>query len=211
MKNNVSFFSNTSDNTHCFQACVAMILKYFLPNKEYSWSQIEQTTNYHKGLWTWPMAGMIHLKKMGFDVISMEDFDYEKFASFGEKYLYERVDKKVAKEQIKHSDILGEVNYAKEFIRLFSKQIQIPTNQDIHRLLSEGYLVICNVNGLKLRGLEGYEGHFILLFGYDEKNFYLHDPGLPPKKNLYVPFEIFSKAWAYPTQREKNLIAFKYS
>lgn len=211
MRKIIPFYSNTLDNVHCYQSALRMVLKYFLPNKEFLWKKLEKMTNFHKDLWTWPMAGILSLHKMGFDVINMEDFDYEKFASLGEKYLFERVDKNVAEEQIKHSDISGEAAYAEEFVRLFGKQIHVPTDQDIKRLLSKGYLVICNVNGKILNGEKGYEGHFVLIFGFDENNFYLQDPGLPPMENAKIPFTRFNQAWAYPTEREKTLIGFKYS
>lgn len=50
-----------------------------------------------------------------------------------------------------------------------------------------------------------------MVTGFDDKNLYVHDPGLPPFENRKVPNEIFLKAWAYPADSSKNLKAFKYS
>ena len=37
---NVPFFPNTADNTHCLQAVLKMILKYFEPQKDYSFEEL---------------------------------------------------------------------------------------------------------------------------------------------------------------------------
>ena len=63
--NKVPFCANTSDNLHCYQAVIKMILDYFLPNKKYSWKEIEKITGLRKGFWTWPLKAAIELKKIG--------------------------------------------------------------------------------------------------------------------------------------------------
>lgn len=211
MKLKVPFYSNTPDDTHCFQAVIRMVLKYFLPDQKYSWKQLEKMTAKKKGLWTWSMQGLMNLKKIGFDVVNMEDFDYKRFSKEGGKYLIERLGKEVGKAQIKHSDISQEMRIAKKFIKVFGEKTVLPTISDIKKFLKKGYLVGCNVNSKVLDGKKGYVGHFVLVFGFDEKNLYLHDPGLPPRKNRKVPIKRFIKAWAYPSTREKNLRAFKIS
>ena len=64
----VQFFSNTSDGTHCFQAALKMILKYFLPNEEYPFGLLDEKTAKVNGLWTWLMAGLLWLKEKGFKI-----------------------------------------------------------------------------------------------------------------------------------------------
>jgi len=209
VKLKVPFYSNTPDDTHCFQAVIRMVLKYFLPDQEYSWKQLEKMTAKKKGLWTWPMQGLMNLKKIGFDVVNMEDFDYGRLSKEGNSYLIEKFGKEVGKSQIKHSDIPQERKIAKEFVKVFGSETKLPTITDIKKLLRKGYLVVCNVNFKALDGKSGYSGHSVLLFGFDRENLYLHDPGLPPRKNRKVPIKRFIKAWAYPSTREKNLHAFK--
>jgi len=209
VKLKVPFYSNTPDDTHCFQAVIRMVLKYFLPKQEYSWKQLEKMTAKKKDLWTWPMQGLMNLKKIGFDVINMEDFNYGRFSREGNKYLIEKFGKEVGESQIKHSDILQERRIAKEFVKVFGEETTLPAITDIKKLLRKGYLVVCNVNSKALDDKGGYTGHFVLVFGFDGENLYLHDPGLPPRKNRKVPIKRFIKAWAYPSAREKNLQAFR--
>lgn len=81
MKNakKVPFYSNTPDDTHCYQAALKMVLKFFLPNKDYSWQELEKLTAKEEGLWTWPTQGLMSLYKMGFKIIDIEDFDIQEF------------------------------------------------------------------------------------------------------------------------------------
>jgi len=210
MKLKVPFYPNTPDDTHCFQAAIRMVLKYFLPEKEFSWQQLEKMTAKKKDKWTWSMRGMLNLKKMGFDIVNMEDFDYIRFSKEGGKYLIEKFGKEVGEAQIKNSDIPQEMKIAKEFIKVFGNRFKVPSLNDIKRLLAQGYLVKCSVNYFTLYGKKGYAGHSVLVYDTDEKNIFLHDPGRPPKRNLKVSLKRFIKAWAYPTAKEKNLIAFRY-
>ncbi|MFC1626012.1 hypothetical protein ACFL1Q_03155 [Patescibacteria group bacterium] len=52
-------------------------------------------------------------------------------------------------------------------------------------------------------------GHSVLVFDIDDKHVHLHDPGLPPRKNLKIPKDKFLKAWAYPTKEAAWFEAFR--
>jgi hypothetical protein len=187
-----------------------MILKYYFQKEKYSWKELGELTGKKEGLWTWPLYGMIRLKEKGFDIINMEDFDYEKFINLGKQYILERFGKEVGTAQIKNSDIPYEINNAKIYQKNFDFPPCIPTFDDIKKLLDEGYLIITNVNSKALNGIDGYIGHFVLIYNLDEKNLFIHDPGLPPFKARKVSHDRFTKAWAYPSEKEKNLIALRY-
>jgi hypothetical protein len=204
------FYANTPDNTHCFQASIRMILKYFLPDKDFTWDELDRLTAKKEGLWTWPMQGLINLKKMGFDVIDLEDFDYLRLSEEGEDYLQEIYGKESASIQVKNSDMEQERRLAGEFLKEFGKKDKLPALTDIKKYLEKGYLVCCNVNAKVFVDKVGYEGHFVVVTGFDKGNFYINDPGLPPIENAIVPFKKFEKAWAYPDQKAKNVMAFKY-
>ncbi len=209
MKLIVPFYSNTADNTHCFQAVFKMVLKYFLPEKEFSWEELEKITAKVDGLWTWPTAGILWMKENGFETKDIESFDFERFISDGGKYLIEEFGEEVGNAQIFHSDIKQERELAKKLIKYGSTEKRIPTIDDIKNLFREGYLIMCNVNSKALNSKEGYSGHAILIIGFDKDKLIVHDPGLLPIKDREVPFEIFEKAWAYPQEKSKNIIAFR--
>lgn len=205
----VDFFSNTPDDTHCFQATLKMVLKYFYPEEDYSWEELDRKTAKLEGLWTWPMAGVLWLKEKRLEIKIVEPFDYKKFAEIGGQYLMDEYGEEVGNEQIKHSDIAQERNLAKQYIEKIGIERKIPNLKEIKDYLEAGYLVGCNVNSKKLNGKEGYVGHFIIVKGFDDDNLIIHDPGLPALEGRKVDFETFEKAWSYPNDKSKNIMAFK--
>lgn len=205
----VEFFSNTPDDTHCFQAALKMVLKYFYPEEDYSWEDLDKKTAKVGSLWTWPMAGILWLKEKGMDIKVIEPFDYKKFVEVGGLYLIDEYGEEVGNEQIKHSDIEQERKLAKKYIKKIEIEKRIPELTEIKDYLEAGYLVGCNVNAKKLNNKDGYVGHFIIVKGFNDNNLILHDPGLPPLENRKVDFETFEKAWAYPNEKSKNIMAIK--
>lgn len=209
-QNGPYFYPNKSDDLHCSQAVIRMILKHFLPEKKFSWDEIDKLTGFKKGLWTWDLKSSIELAKMGFNVYDKALFDYERFSKEKGQYLIERYGKEVGEAQIKNSDILSETKRIREYLKLVKTDNTIATLRDIKRLLKDGYLVVCNVNSRVLANKKGYVGHFVLVFDVGDNKILLHDPGLPPKPNRKVPVSIFQKAWA-PKPSDRGLMAYKYS
>ena len=203
-------FYTSPDNTHCFQASLKMIVQYFWPDKDYSWEELDKITVKVEGLWTWPMAGLIWLQKQGVEVRIIELFNYKRFAQFGGEYLIDEYGEEVGELQIKNSDIEQEKAIAKEFVEKVTVQKSIPTINDLKDFLTQDYLIICNVNSRKLNNKEGYSGHFIVLKGFDDKHFIIHDSGPTPAfENRIVDFDLFKKAWAYPNEKAKGIMAFR--
>lgn len=205
---NVPFYPNP-DETHCLQSSLRSVLKYFVPEREYSWRELEEFTAKKKDMWTWPIQSMIKLKKMGFEVVDMEDFDYESFSKEGKNYLISKFGKKVGEIQAENSDLKQEMRFAMEFIKLFGNKFELPETDDIKEFIRKGYLVLCNVNSNIIFREEGYSGHFIVVTGYDDKGFFVNDSGYIKGKNKKVSYKLFRKAWAYPDIKAQNLIAVK--
>jgi len=72
-----------------------MILKYFLPNEEYSFEELDEKTAKVKGLWMWLMVGLIWLDRKGFEIENVGIFDYQKFNKEGETYLIDFYGKEI--------------------------------------------------------------------------------------------------------------------
>ncbi len=209
MAKKVPFYSNTPDDTHCFQAALKMGIEYFLPETILSFEAMDKFTNKKEGLWTWPLRGVINLAQMGFQVVDVDFFSLESFIEDPNEYLIKRYGQEVGEAQIKHSDLDAVVKDCEEYLKLGLHQERIPDQTEIKKLIDEGYLVICNVNSQALHNKNGYVGHFVAIFDYDTDNFILHDPGLPPIENLKVSFNQFKKGWEYPDERSANLLAIK--
>ncbi len=205
----VPFYANTEDNTHCFQAALRMILKFFQPEKDYSWEKLECITAKVQGQWTWPIAAMIWLSQNGFEVIDIELFDYNKFSLNGKEYLQEMFGLEVAETQDKHSTIEQERKLSVDLLEYVDVQMRIPDFDDLKKLIDEGHLLICNINSATLDRVDGYLPHSVVVWGYEDERLYLHNPGLPPAENQYVSMEEFERAWAYPGDSAKNILAVR--
>lgn len=209
IRKQVPFYPNTSDDTHCYQAALKMVLKYFLPNKDFSWEELEKLTAKVEGLWTWPTQGLINLHKMGFEIVDIDDFDIEEFIRDSKDYLIRKYGREVGEAQIKYSDLEQERRIYKEYLKLNLHQQRTPTIEDLKKLIDAGYLAICNVNSYALNNETGYAGHFVVIYDYDGENLYLHDPGSPPMEARKVPYGAFMKAWEYPDETATNIQAFR--
>lgn len=186
-----------------------MLTLYFFPEKKYTMKTISRVTAKKRGLWTWPMAGLLWLHKKGLEIRVIELFDYKKFIDHKEEYLRTVFGNDVGNEQIIHSDIRQEVAFAQQLITTIRIQRKKPQIADIKALLDEGFLLICNVNSKFLHNEDGYVGHFLVIKGYDETHLFIHDPGLPPLEDQHISFRQFKKAWAYPDEKANNIMAFR--
>lgn len=210
MQKNIPFYSNTKDGTHCWQACIRMILKSAFPEKEYSWEELDTVTAKVKDMATWPMAGLVWMQTQGFEVKSIENFDYNRFLNEAEKYLYELWGKEAGDWAINNSNVAQEFSFSRELLGSpVTLEQRLPSIADVRQLLDEGYLPICTVNSRALNNKEGVVGHFVLAVWYNDAGLFVHDPGLPAQPNRYVLDADFERAWTTPTENYKAISAFK--
>jgi hypothetical protein len=205
----IPFYSNTPDDTHCFQATLRMVLKYFMPEQDFSWKQLDKITAKQPGMWTWPMAGLCWLTENGFDIVNIESFDYQRFCIEKEDYLIEKFGADIASIQAKNSVLPEEVEWARKFLSLVPSENRLPAFEEVISLASEGYLVIVNLNARALNQKKGYVGHFVIVVSASNDSLAIHDPGLPAYKNRIIARKLFMEAWDYPDKTARNLIAIK--
>lgn len=209
MKKHIPFFANTKDDLHCYQAALRMVLKHFLPKRNFSWKQLEEMTGFQKGFWTWPMRGVLSMIDLGFIVRDIEQFDYAAVGRDAKTYLRTIYGEEASKQQIAHSDIPKEERAAVEFAQRVTPEFRIPDKKDIEKLLNDGYVVLCLVNSRSLNRKQGYVGHKVVIFRITSSSVWLHDPGLPPRPNRRVSWDVFERSWAYPDEKAKSIMAFR--
>jgi len=207
----IPFYKNLNDDTHCFQACLKMILKYFFPNRNYSFKYLDKVTYHQKNKWTWNSASLLFLSKIGFSVIIIENFDYKQFSKFGEQYLKLIWTKEVFDIQKKYSDFNQEKKFARKLIKnkLIKHYRKWATLKDLENLFKKGYLIMVPINPFVIEKKSGYANHLVLITDIKKEYIIFHDPGLPPLKNKKVPKKLFLKAAAYPYKENATLIAIK--
>ncbi len=206
----VPFYPNDETEMHCFQASMQMILGYFMPEREFTIDELVKISGSVPGMSTWPSRMLIELDKMGFDVVMIEGFDGHNFIARGADYLRDAFGGATAEWQIANGDIPKE---QRDYVELFETkadiQTRIPTMDDVKRYIDDGYLVACNINSRKLKGLGGYVGHRVVILGVGGSDIELHNPGPPPLPNQKVSHADFEAAWASPNDDAKEMIAIR--
>ncbi len=203
----IPFYPNTGDGTHCFQAAMRMALAALVPERDYSYEELDRKSQKMPGRWTWPTAAMVWMIELGLDIKLIEDFDYVDFASRGGDYLIERFGEEVGRAQMENSDVEFERPIARRFAARAPVERRPAELEDIRGELEGGAVVIVNLNAAPLYGQGGYSGHFVVVCEVGQGSVRLHDPGLPPNPDLVVDADLFLKAWGYPAARDRNLMS----
>ncbi len=200
LKRDMIFYGNTKDDTHCYQACIRIVLKAIFPKKEFSFEELDKLTNKPKGKWTWYPASLVSLDNMGLTVKLYSMFNYKRFSIEGEKYLYDSFSKDDADIIIKNSDVSSAVKDTKKMLKkgIFHKKSM--NFKDVENFFKKDYFIILWVNSRLLNRFNGFVGHFVVLIGFDKNYVYIHDPGRPPRPNRKVLKKHFLKAWKYNTK-----------
>ena len=203
----IPFYPNTGDGTHCFQAAMRMALAALVPEREFSYEELDRISQKLPGRWTWPTAAMNWMIEGGLEIKLIEDFDYGDFAARGGDYLIERYGEEVGRAQMEHSDVEFERGISREFAAHAPVERRPAEIRDIKAEIDRGAVVIVNLNAAPLYGREGYSGHFVVVLDVADDRVRLHDPGMPPAPDREVTLDRFISAWGYPTERDRNLMS----
>ncbi|MCX6727938.1 MAG: hypothetical protein NTX11_03965 [Candidatus Saccharibacteria bacterium] len=192
----VPFMNNP--NTRCTLACFGMGLAHFSPEKKYSMQDLEEFCGYKEGHGTWKAVAMLNLAKLGYHVHWIEQFDYDKFAADPKAYLRSILDDEAYENQIANTDLELEARRMQEYIEkglpLENRQA---TNEDIKHFIDDGWLVHLEVNARPLAGKTGYDGHSILVTGYNDDEVIIQNPDGDSgnKPNQHVSWDLLDQAW----------------
>lgn len=192
----VPFIENPDDR--CVVAVIGMVLAHFMPERKFTMPELEKLVGYQKGRGTWKALSMLNLAKLGLQVHWIEDFDHEQFVANPKKYLRTILDDEAYEWQVTHGDLGQEAERIKQYMQSgLPLEKRKATNEDIRHFIDDGWLVHLEVNARPLSGKDGYEGHSILVIGYDDKGVTSHNPDGESgnKPNQKVSWELLDKAW----------------
>ena len=182
---NIPFFQQTN-LLNCGPTALRMVLAYF--GKDESMELLEKRTRIKEGKGISTIQIAMAAASLGYKT----DF-YSKHILFNEENLkhefyqkYSDMDLEQSKKWIKDAKTAGvkiqERTLSLEELLEFVKIDSVP-------------IILLNWNIIKTRKEKGYQGHFVPIVGYDEKNVYIHNHGLTDtQKFMPVPRKIFDKA-----------------
>lgn len=195
----VPFVGNdTNPSDKCVPAVVAMILAYFMPERQFTLQEVEKLCGYVPGKGTWKTQLLLSLNELGFQTQWIEEFDHRKFAHNPEGYLATILDKEALDWQIKNSNLSLEAGRIKQYLaKGLPLEHRKGTRQDIKDFLDNDWLVMLEVNENVIAGIPGYLGHVVLVVGYDENNVTIHNPdgNNGNRPNQVITWELLEEAW----------------
>jgi hypothetical protein len=210
---NIPPFNNNPDNSSCFQAALKSSLEsLLLPPKKLNWEKLYQMTGKSPGKYTWPYTTIHSLLTLGLEVVYKSKFNHHLFITQPEKAIYDFYGIEAGNIQILNTNVMKESSAAqsvKQF--LMQQETSIPTYEELLLKIKEGYHLIIELNSRVLRNKEGYSGHCVLVYDGDASGLTMHDSGSSGSEfpNLFVPRELFEKAWAYPSEKNRNYLAIR--
>jgi len=207
----VPFFANTPDDTHCVQASFRIMLKYFMPDREFSYQRLEKMSGYMPGKGTWWPPMLIELVDLGYSVKCIEGFDYSRFDKEGENYVKRLYRPETAEYYLEHSNLAEIRPIIGEFLKKVDVEARPANFNDINNLLENDWLVGIDLNAAVLNDLErdDYLGHMVVIFDRQSDDYWLHDPGLKPMPNRRVSRQKLSDAWFWSGPETAGLVALK--
>lgn len=208
-KNEVPFYSNTGDGMHCVQASFRSMLKYFMPDKDYTWAELDAMSKKEPGKGTWWFPLLLEIQKMGMEITDISNFNLQRYYEQGEAYLRAAHSEEVANWMLERSNLVSVKKYIPSFLRAVDFQNRRATLDDLKILLNEGWLVGVDLNSRTLNDKAGYSSHMVVVFDAHHNTLWLHDPGLPPQQNREVSEDLFIKAWEYGGTENTSLVALR--
>lgn len=205
---NVPFVRDDSDR--CVPATIGMVLAYFMPERQFSDEDLNEISGYKQGRGTWQTQSMLSLADLGFETKWIEDFDHKRFIKNPEEYLRSILDDEAFQYQLHNTDLKSEAVKMRAYLAKHPIEQRKGTVEDIKQLINDGWLIWLEVNANPLAGKPGYEGHSVLVIGYDNDGVIIHNPdgtnGNIP--NQHVSYELLDQAW-HEFGGSYSLYAFK--
>ena len=213
----IQFYKNLEDNCHCTQACLAMVLKYYFPNKEYSYKDLDNIVKFKEGKWVWSFGWMKYFLEKNFSIVNIEKFNLEDFCKGGENYLKKIWPEDVLTTQKDNSDFKLEQNHACNLLNTKNDKggliwnNRTPTVEDISDLLKQDYIPLVSVNSCILDGCEKNhnQSHLALVVEIFDDCIVIHDPGLPARPYRKISMEKFIEAAFSEFKPDANVIGVK--
>jgi ribosomal protein L21E len=198
MKLNIPFFVNSKDGKACMQVSLLSAIKFFDATANINVAKLDELTGRREGLQTWTQQGVAAIAKLGFALKYYSGEPLEP-ALRGEEYVRE----KYAEDEARISVILSQSNMSavvESTKYLLDKSIfekKVLTLKEIEQHVRNGHVVIVLLDWNIVKGRNGpYHGHFVIITGFDENKFYVHNSGPEkPEENKEIPKDTFLRAW----------------
>ena len=192
----IPFYKNP-DEYLCGEVSLRTALKYFFPDKEFSYGELDKLTKHNYGSWIRVIAKILRnlrLNAILYRKVVPEETLMEKYTLLENGIFLDENEKYDAKFII---------SYLKDCVSFLTKKgvlkYQNISIKKIQQFLDEGFILIAYINYFKIYPKEKKEPpseHIVILTGYDEMHIYFHENNLlhaEPRKK--ITNNLFLKSW----------------
>jgi hypothetical protein len=189
----IPFFKQT-ESGNCLQTNLKIALKYYYPDREYSFEQLDNATGRTEGKWTWTSQALEFLVGEGIDAYYYSTTPYSEILNGGEDFIVSYYGEQDAKIMIEHTDfdaLYSSIRTLNSSGRYMDQKLDFSI---IEQEFRKGNIVIMLIdrNVLENPGLS-YAGHFVIITGINSTHVKFHDTsGMP---NRAVNKAEFLEAW----------------
>ncbi|MFC1579994.1 C39 family peptidase [Thermodesulfobacteriota bacterium] len=186
----VPFHDTYSDKNQCMQVAMKSVIEYFL-DEVYTVDELDSVTGRKRGKWTSVSQGVFGLYELGLEV---EAYCAEKEPDFRARWGRD------AEKIVKNLDMAVVNEYSEKAVNSgLMKGEKLPFNK-IEKHIEAGHvlIMIVDLNVLLNGESRSYNGHSVVVTGFDEDYIFYHEPSnsaIWPKPHRKVSKELFIEAW----------------
>jgi hypothetical protein len=192
----IPYYRQTSSG-NCMQAQIKMALKYYYPEKDFSFEALDELTGRTSGKWTWTSQLIPVLLDNSLDAYYYSTTPYNNIKEEGRGFILEYYGEEDGNVMISHTnfeslyDSIERLNSNKKF---FSRKLDF---SEIENEFKKRHIIILVVDRNVLYNRNGtYAGHGIIITSINQTHISIHDSAELP--SLTVEKEQLIKAWNAP-------------
>ncbi len=171
----IPYYQQT-ESGNCLQTQLKMALKYYYPEKDYSFDYLDEMTGRTQGKWTWTSQAISFLLEEGLDIYYYSTTPYDDILAGGEDFLLSHYGEEDGNIMLRHTN----------FDALYdSIRVLNDTGRYINKKLDFGYLeqefdkgahLIVLIDVATLYDTRGsFSGHFTTVTGFDDEYVWFHN------------------------------------
>lgn len=202
---------NSAVAEHCVHACFQMVFRTLRGGSVPSFQELDKLMNKRPRRYTYEFALLAEMPRLGFDTRIVWDLDLLQLCTEPAQFFVQHYGPEVGNVTIENTDLEQLKLDARRLADCKDVVIQHrpATRDDLVTYLEGGYYIMCTVNQRVLQADPGYVAHSILVFGCSPRGVTIHNPGPPSVSRAEIAWDLFDRAWAYPSGSARNVLAFR--
>lgn len=191
----IPFFKQT-DSGNCLQTNLKIALKYYYPEKDYSFEELDKATGRTEGKWTWTSQALRFLTDEGLNSYYYSTTPYFDILEKGEDLIIDYYGETDGNIMIQHTDFDSLYASIYDLGRSDRYENRKLSFHEVETEFEKGNFIIILLDRSILQGGSAYTGHFFTITAINSTHVVAHDTAGTPNK--VIDKETFIKAWNAP-------------